>query len=90
MADWESLAKKLEAVTVLETYENGSQLVQNAHPDGFLAAAVIREQAARIAELEAALSRLLNALNAGIIHPPEEYPEAKRQARAALLETKYD
>jgi hypothetical protein len=53
-------------------------------------AAKCGERDARIAELEAALSRLLNALNAGIIHPPEEYGEAKCQARAVLLETKYD
>ena len=57
---------------------------------GFYQAQKIEKLEARIAELEAALSRLLNALNAGIIHPPEEYGEAKRQARAALLETKYD
>jgi hypothetical protein len=50
----------------------------------------MHKQSEKIARLEAALSRLLNALNAGIINPPEEYVEAKRQARAEILETKYD
>lgn len=57
---------------------------------GFYQAQKIEKLQARIAELEAAIERLLNALNPQIIHTPEEYDEAKRQAHAILWEIKYD
>jgi hypothetical protein len=46
------LVDRLRAFQVVETYENGTQLVRSAHPLGIEAADEIARLRARIAELE--------------------------------------